>query len=155
MIPDRPIFGYGPEGLTGDYAAAVGVDRPHNELIQYAVFLGIPALLMYLSALITLFVRQWRNMKQLSGLTIVAAGVVVGYVTSSLFGNTMFNTVPYYWMMLSFAACLPQPEMRLFGNPECSAIASELEKQPKGVRVFFYAALLLLAADFVWLALTL
>ena len=107
MIPERPIFGYGPEGLMGEYATKMGLDRPHNEVIQYAVFLGIPGLLLYLSALVSLAVKQWRSLKQLPATTLMAMAVVVGYFVSSLFGNTMFNTAPYFWMMLGFAACSP------------------------------------------------
>ncbi len=114
MIPERPIFGYGPEGLIGAYQARMNLDRPHNEIIQYAVFLGIPGLLLYLSALLSLAVQQWKRLKSLGSITLVAMGIVVGYVVSSLFGNTMFNTSPYFWMMLGFAAQGHNSAERLF-----------------------------------------
>ena len=117
MIPERPLFGYGPEGLLGAYQSLNGEALPHNELIQCAVTLGIPALLFYLAALVLLAVRQLRDLKALSPMTIVAAVIVVGYFTSSLFGCTMIHTMPYYWMALGFTACLADPEQALFKLP--------------------------------------
>lgn len=104
MIPRRPIFGYGPEQLDEELSEIMWVDRPDNEFIQHAVFLGIPGLLFYLAALVTLFIRQWIHMRKLDDITLVAAGCVVAYLVSSLFGNTMFNTVPYLYMFWAFAA---------------------------------------------------
>ena len=104
MIPKRPVFGYGPEMLDEELAEAMWVDRPDNELIQYGIFLGIPGLAFYLIALIWLFINQWKKLKQLDIITIVAAGCVIGYLVSSLFGNSMFYTTPYLYMFLSFAS---------------------------------------------------
>ena len=115
MIPERPLFGYGPEGLMGDYDAVAGAIRPHNEFIQCAVFLGVPALLLYLAALLSLFVAQVRRLKQLTPTTLVAATIAIGYAASSFFGCTMFGTAPYYWMALGLAACLPKEENHVFG----------------------------------------
>ena len=103
MIPRRPIFGYGPEQLDKELSEIMWVDRPDNEFIQHAVFLGIPGLLFYLGALITMFIYQWIHMRKLEGTTLIAAGCVVAYLVSSLFGNSMFYTVPYLYMFLAFA----------------------------------------------------
>lgn len=104
MIPKRPIFGYGPEQMDEELSKIMWVDRPDNEFIQHAVFLGIPGLLFYLGALISLFIRQWKNMRKLEDMTLVAAGCVVAYLVSSLFGNSMFYTVPYLYMFLALAS---------------------------------------------------
>ncbi len=104
MIPERPIFGYGPEQLHPEYAQSMWVDRPDNEFIQHAVFLGIPALLFYLAALISLFIRQWIHMKKLDNTTLIAAGCAIAYLVSSLFGNTMFYTTPYLFIFLGMAS---------------------------------------------------
>ena len=104
MIPKRPIFGYGPEQLDEELSEIMWVDRPDNEFIQHAIFLGIPGLVYYLTALIWLFAHQWRVMKRLDATTLVAAGCVIAYLVSSMFGNTMFYTTPYFYMFLAFAA---------------------------------------------------
>ena len=71
-------------------------------------------MLLYLSALVSLAAKQLRKLKELSPTTVMAMVVVIGYFASSLFGNTMFNTSLYFWMMLGFAACAP-PGSFLFG----------------------------------------
>ncbi len=104
MIPKRPIFGYGPEQLDEELSEIMWVDRPDNEFIQHGIFLGIPGLAFYLIALIWLFVHQWIRLKELDITTIVAAGCVIAYLVSSLFGNSMFYTTPYLYMFLAFAS---------------------------------------------------
>lgn len=71
MILQRPIFGYGPEQLDEELSEIMWVDRPGNEFIQHAVFLGIPGLLFYLAALITLFIRQWIHMRKLDNIILI------------------------------------------------------------------------------------
>lgn len=104
LIPHRPIFGYGPEGLTGHFQDVNTYDRPHNEYLQLAVFCGVPALLMYLSALITLCVDRCKRLKAISPVTIAVAGVVLGYLANAFFGFTLYYTTPYYFMFLGFVA---------------------------------------------------
>jgi len=93
------------------------IDRPDNEFIQYAVFLGIPGLAFYLLALISMFIKQWLQMKKLDVTTIVSAGCVVAYLVSSMFGNSMFYTTPYLFMFLALASAAPK-----------ELLASETEK---------------------------
>jgi len=104
LIPGRPLFGYGPEGLTGHFQEINSYDRPHNEYLQLAVFCGIPALLMYLSALITLCVNRCKTLKTISPMTIAVAGVVIGYLVNAFFGFTLYYTTPYFFMFLGFVA---------------------------------------------------
>lgn len=104
MVPKRPIFGYGPEQLDEELSEIMWIDRPDNELIQYAIFLGIPGLLFYLSALVTLLLRQWKNMKILESTTLIAAGGVIAYLISSLMGTSMFYTTCYFFLFLALSA---------------------------------------------------
>lgn len=104
LIPTKPIFGYGPEGLTGHFKEINAYDRPHNEYLQLAVFCGVPALLMYLSALITLCVNRCKKLKTISPVTIAVAGVVIGYLVNAFFGFTLYYTTPYFFMFLGFVA---------------------------------------------------
>lgn len=110
MIPKRPVFGYGPEMLDEELAKDMWVDRPDNEFIQHAIFMGIPGLVFYLMALLSMFIKQWSRMKRLDTTTIVAAGCVIAYLASSMFGNSMFYTTPYLYMFLSLASLSPKKE---------------------------------------------
>ena len=98
-ISERPLFGYGPQGFYGKNAITNN-DAPHNEYLQMAGFLGIPALLFYLGALFSLAFDHWKKIKELDPLVIAVSGVTVVYLFSAFFGNPFFNTAPFFWMFL-------------------------------------------------------
>lgn len=102
-IAQRPILGYGPDG-SGIVAFPVpgGVNsRPHNEYLQYAVYLGIPGLAMYLTALGGLLVQLLRRFHNISPLCVVLACAVLTYCASAFVGNTMYYTTIYYVAILA------------------------------------------------------
>ena len=100
----RPLFGFGPDGFYGENAIishdTVTHDSPHNEFLQMAGYTGIPSLIFYLSALITIAVHHWKTIKRLNPMLIAASGVVITYLFSSFFGNPIFYTAPYLWLFL-------------------------------------------------------
>ena len=104
QIQRYPILGVGPDGPCYQDSDATVIDRTHNEFLQHAVLLGIPALLAYLGALVTLARRQWLYLPKLDETILIPAGAVVGYLFSSFFGVTMFYTVPYFFMLLGMTA---------------------------------------------------
>lgn len=101
FMKERPLFGYGPDNLGARYAE-VGCtnDRAHNEFLQYGASLGIPALVFYIAGLWSLFWQGVKNFKKLDLWTVCSCVVVISYLVNSLFGNTMYYTVPFYWMLL-------------------------------------------------------
>lgn len=98
-IAQRPVFGFGPEGFVGENSITNG-RLPHNEYLQIAGFLGVPALLLYLAALLSLAWHHCRHIRELDPMVIAVAGVSVGYLISACFGNPVFNTAPYLWLFL-------------------------------------------------------
>lgn len=98
-ISERPVFGFGPEGFFGKNAIS-GEKRPHNEYLQIAGYLGVPALALYLAALLTLAVNRMRRLKQLSPMVIVATGMTAAYLISAFVGNPVYNSAPYFWLFL-------------------------------------------------------
>lgn len=107
FIAERPFFGYGPDNLGAVYlAAGTVIDRPHNELIQFAASLGLPALIFYLSALISLLIsfikKRW--LTTLTGIGFFA--MIAAYLFSSLLGNTMFYTTPFFLILLGLSGSL-------------------------------------------------
>ena len=104
FIKNRPIFGYGPDSLGKPYEELnIKIDRPHNEYLQFAASLGIPALIFYLSALFLVFKRAFKNRKNISTNTIIALCSVLAYLVSAFFGNTMFYTSPYFFILLAIS----------------------------------------------------
>lgn len=89
VIKSHPFFG---DGMV--------YKRPHNEYLQYAQVWGIPALILYLCGIISLFVRTFRNLRKLSDVALISALAVGGYLVSALFGNTMPHIMPFFCLLL-------------------------------------------------------
>lgn len=103
MIKDRPVFGYGPENLGKEYLARdIDQDRPHNEYLQHALFLGIPALIFYMIAIFMLLKNWLINLRNLTNTTFISGLAVVAYLCSAFFGNTMFYTSIYLFLLLGY-----------------------------------------------------
>jgi O-antigen ligase len=104
-IIHKPFIGYGPEGMAWIFESKnISNDRPHNEILQYAASIGIPGLLCYLSALLLLWRRFWKQRSHAGMVLLTAACAVIAYFGSSLVGNTMFYTTPYFFMFLGLVA---------------------------------------------------
>ena len=107
----KPWFGHGPENLGFLYHqyGPMEIDRPHNELIQLAASQGIPAMLFYIAGLafhLRDFLRRWRG---LDNLTIGVFTIVGAYLISSMFGNSMYYTTPYFFLVLGLSYGLLRP----------------------------------------------
>ncbi|MGN0240754.1 MAG: O-antigen ligase family protein [Candidatus Weimeria sp.] len=100
FIKERPLFGFGIEGIDERLKAAAGAERTHNEYLQYAVTFGIPEAVAYTAACIGVFVRNLRRKKLLSGVTLACLTVAFTYLVSACFGVTLYNTAPYLFIFL-------------------------------------------------------
>lgn len=102
---ERPILGYGPENLGEKYEEVKikgqsGQDRPHNLLIQVATTSGIIGLVSYTSAIGIILIRAIKNMKVDNSMHIISFFVVIAYLISAMFGNSMYYTSPYFFIFL-------------------------------------------------------
>ena len=131
-ISQRPIFGFGPEGFYGENAIGNN-ESPHNEYLQIAGYLGIPALLMYLGALLTLARDHWKRIRELSPMVVAVSGASVAYLISACFGNPVFNTAPYFWMFLGMTTADGVNPPLLSIDPD--AAAAQLSAKSSGRRV--------------------
>lgn len=102
---EKPLFGYGPDNLGARYAVSTASfsDRPHNELIQIAASLGIPAMLFYLLGLIAHLQSFLVLQQRLDRLTVGIFAMLGTYLISSLFGNSMFYTTPFFFLFLGIS----------------------------------------------------
>lgn len=113
-IKEKPILGFGPEGLADRYFEdGFKNDRPHNEYLQHGVFLGIPALVCYLTALFSVFVYCIKRVRALSPCMLAVGGIVFGYCISAFFGNTMYYTTPYYFVFLGMLSACSREQNRI------------------------------------------
>jgi O-antigen ligase len=100
QIGKRPIFGFGNEGI-GEALLAVGDNnRPHNEFLQYAAFYGIPAAVLYICGIMSVFLKAYRHRATLDASSLICLIAAFAYLFSSLFGNTMFYTAPFLFLFL-------------------------------------------------------
>ena len=101
FFKERPILGHGPENL-GDKYLKVGInqDRPHNLLIQLATTSGLPGLILYISAIGVILVRSFKKIKMENQLHVISMFSVIAYLISAMFGNSMYYTSPYYFILL-------------------------------------------------------
>lgn len=105
FISEKPVFGYGPDNLGEQYAKVnIGTDRAHNEIIQFAASLGIPAAVFYIIAMVNYFIGFLRIRKKVSTIEIGMFCTVVAYLVSSMFGNTMYYTSPFFFMLLGISS---------------------------------------------------
>jgi O-antigen ligase len=105
LARSRPLFGFGPDNLAQAYqTVGISLDRPHNEWIQIAASLGIPALFFYLSAVIAHVVDYFKRKQTVFQLESDLLVVLAAYFISSLFGNTMFYTTPFFFIIWGLAA---------------------------------------------------
>ena len=103
LISQRPLFGYGCEGIADILKDAVDRANPHNELLTYAAFYGIPAALFYVLGLVAIFVCWIRRKIWTDPVSIAAALAAFGYFLSSLFGVPMFYTAPFFFVFLGLS----------------------------------------------------
>ena len=98
------MVGFGPDCLT--WQDLIYSDKPHNELIEIAASLGYPALIFYLFGIVGHAVWFFKNIKRVSILDVTVFSAACCYFVSALFGNVMFYTAPYYYLMLGFSYIL-------------------------------------------------
>lgn len=103
VINEHKIFGIGFEGVYYDmpkYHVAAGNLRPHNEFLQYALFHGIPMMVMYFIGCLGVFIRALKKKKMMDGATLVCLSAAFGYLVSSFFGLTVYSTAFYLFVFL-------------------------------------------------------
>lgn len=103
MIKERPLLGYGLDNLWDKYRSyGINEDRPHNEFIQIGASSGIITLSTYILFLVLIVIKGLKQDK----INILLSITVIGYLGSSFFGNTMFYTTPYFYLMVGLLVLL-------------------------------------------------
>ena len=103
LISERPLFGFGCEGISDLLMAETGRANPHNELLNYAVSYGVPAAILYLLGMVFVFITWIQRHIWLNAVSLTAALGAFGYFLSSLVGVPMFYTEPFFFVMLGLS----------------------------------------------------
>ena len=104
FLAENPILGYGPDNLGTKYDS-VGItdqDRPHNLLIQLATTSGLPGLILYVIAVGIIIIKGIKEFLKKDEKGQVFLLVVITYLISAMFGNSMYYTSPYFFIFLGF-----------------------------------------------------
>lgn len=101
FIAKRPIIGYGPDNLKDHYLKmGVDQDRPHNLLIYLACVSGIPGMIIYLTAVGIIVVKGIKRLLSKNEDSMIYLIIVITYLMSAMFGNSMYYTSPYFFIFL-------------------------------------------------------
>lgn len=111
-IQENPILGTGPENLKEHffttenkefmaYRKRTGktVDKAHSEILHIAAVSGIPAAIIFVVFLATLFWKKRRIIFKFNSSTILAMCIMV-YFLQSLFNISIITVAPLFWVLL-------------------------------------------------------
>lgn len=103
-ITEKPLFGFGCEGITMRLMEATGIGDAHCEPLTYAAYYGIPGALLYLTGVGAAAVRYFRNRHNLPPYCRIAFLGAAAYFISSLVGIPIFNTAPFFFIFMGMSA---------------------------------------------------
>lgn len=127
-IKERPFIGYGIEGTVDRLAADTGQEKVHNEYLDYAVEYGIPAALLYIAGLMSVFIKALIRRKSVDNATLVCLTASLGYIASAFFGNRMIFILPFFFIFLGLANNTEPPYKKLPLQKEETAAKSTVEQ---------------------------
>lgn len=103
LIQEKPLLGYGIENIEKELKADGNYnDKPHNLILGLMVFIGIPGALALLTCFGIVILRNIAKIKEIDDVTFVALAGTICYLMSSMFGNSMFYTQPYFSIFFGF-----------------------------------------------------
>ncbi len=104
VIKKAPLFGKGLDCYWNNNVIDSSLDMPHNEYLQIASNVGLPALVFYLVAIAGIFVRSIIRVKKISQTNVACLCSALGYLVSAFFGNTFTYTYPFLLITLALSA---------------------------------------------------
>ena len=103
-IQEKPLLGYGCEGASKRMMSEINISNPHNELLTYALFFGVPAAVCYTIGILMIFLRHLVGKAWKDPYALMAFSAAFAYFISSLFGVAMFYTTPFFFIMLGYSS---------------------------------------------------
>ena len=101
-IAERPWFGFGCEGISMEMYAKTAISNPHNEILTYAAYYGIPAAAFYTFGVLAVLVRRLLSYdSDMTGK--IACMAAAGYFIASITGVAMFYTTPFFFVFLGIS----------------------------------------------------
>lgn len=115
VIENNIIVGCGPDNLKNssiedcpeetipfiDKHQAI-IDKAHNEYLQIAATIGIPALIIYLILILLVLLPRMKDMFK-DNISYILVLTVVSYLVQAFFNISTIGIAPLYWMLLGIA----------------------------------------------------
>lgn len=110
-IAEKPIFGYGVEGIFAQLNNEAGNTRTHNLYLECAAFFGIPAAICMITGIFCIYLNGLKRKATLDRHTMMIMAAAFAFAVSGVFGTSMFYTTPYFYLLLGLGfSVLPQQE---------------------------------------------
>lgn len=110
-ISEKPLRGWGVEGISQRLKVEAGAERTHNEYLQYAAFFGIPNAVCYVTGCALVFLRDVRRWKEIEPGTKVCVCGALAYFISAAFGVSMYYTAPLFFVYLGLGYASPNKKV--------------------------------------------
>jgi len=105
LISNKPFIGYGFENIRDEYSKLeIMTDKPHNIILEQALNMGIPAMIIYMTIIILIIIKQLKRIKTIKPFYLMSLIIVISYLFSSMFGNQTFYVAPYFYIFLGLIA---------------------------------------------------
>lgn len=116
LISERPILGYGPDTIANaivkvhpdifksfyEQKGGAIIEKAHNEWLQIAATMGIPAMLIY-TAFIVLVLKDNLKTFMRNKVSFVFTTILIGYLVQALFNISVIAVVPIFWLILGLS----------------------------------------------------
>ncbi len=102
-IREKPFIGWGLEGTAERLGTETHADKAHNEYLENMAYYGIPAGLMYLFGLMSVYIKALIKRKSIDNTTIICLAGALAYIGSALVGNSFIFTAPFFFIFLGLA----------------------------------------------------
>ena len=103
FIKEKPLFGHGFGGIAYRLSDATGSEKVHNEYLEYAAYYGIPAAIIYIGGLVSIYIKALIKRKSVDNATFCCLVAAFGYIVSAFFGNEIIYTIPYFFILLGLS----------------------------------------------------
>ena len=115
LIKKVPVFGCGVDCIAPGlyqycpkeradfiYNVGVSVDKAHNEYLQIAATIGIPALVIYLIFIGIILLPKTKYMLK-NKVSFIMCVTIISYLVQAFFNISTIGVAPIFWMILGFA----------------------------------------------------
>lgn len=126
-IREKPWLGFGFEGVCDRLLEDAGQDKVHNEYLEYAADFGVPAALLYIGGLISIYIKALVKRAKVDGATFCALVAAFGYIGSAFFGNTTVYITPLFFIVLGLANTIPAAPEAIPANSPAEVTGSSPE----------------------------